>query len=471
MSNINIVLYSCRFDFPKDVEGFDYVTEPGQNSDIITAANFNHEKMEKGAIFVTTEKLGDDSLKRDLHLARNHPNLNEFNKAIGLGFSSNTDIKLIKSYEQLVAYVNKYLTKSEGNSLAHHKVLKGLSSKLNDDMTVRSGLIRTAIKANNREFSRQEAFLMASSDKEFVNFSLPSRLCSLSGNKSIQLDIGDPNAKATNDSGFADIYHKRNEDENFKAACQKYEENPEAWVEKARKIHPSWRQPTHPKNVSLHFYLAYFKKNWELAPTEYFPIVTPHFSRNPNPNNKEGYENFCKIKLLQFKPGSNPTNVLEGFSTHAECFADFVKNNEFCPQLMKDFYETAMLNETMGEIGQIEEEDHDMENGENYGLDNALEELYPDIDTDFTTDPAYRQEVIDLNQWNDYWVKEAKMAEAHCEEEGGIPWDQQSDRSDYDDKDFKEGAKEVDWSESFCEMGLDDQLILVRVHFLFLKEI
>lgn len=228
--------------------------------------------------------------------------------------------------------------KPEVSSLQHQKVAKAAVSKLNEECSLQSALQKVLMQATKRDVSRQESYLMLSKDHDYVTFSSKIRLCSLTGGKVLQLDKKVDDAKVTTDDGWQFKYWKRSEDPKFKEAIEAYENDPEGWK---KKCHPNYDEPHHPKDVSLHEYMAFFKKDWTLDKSEHIPAFTPHFSYVPRASVKEKYEDYCRARLLQFKPGSNPENLLSEFETYSQVMDDFIKTSTFCPNLVKEEVEEA----------------------------------------------------------------------------------------------------------------------------------
>jgi hypothetical protein len=103
-------------------------------------------------------------------------------------------------------------------------------------------------------------------------------------------------------------------------------------------------------------------------------VFTPYFTRAVNPNNTELYEKSLRNRLLQFKPGTTPDNVLGGFESYEQCVKDFVENNPRCPQLVKELYEDAQKKKLKKREAEREEDNYDD------FLDVSDDDLRPEID-------------------------------------------------------------------------------------------
>ena len=184
-----------------------------------------------------------------------------------------------------------------------------------------------------RAISRQECSLQLNNKHGYHKLSLPVKLVSLSGEKSLDLNkLDQPDAKITRTTSMAEAYWKRETDENFLAAVALYEENPIAWKAMA---HPNYRSPKHPREVSLHNFVAFFNEKWVLQKREHIPCFSPRLIKVPRSSNKVFYEMFCRTRLLQFKPGATPTNLLsEGQETYAKAMDAFVFGE--CPSLVRE---------------------------------------------------------------------------------------------------------------------------------------
>ena len=379
--------YTCRFKFPQTTHGYNLQMETGNKGDFIKSVTFD-PAFSRGAVIAVPP--GQDrrlmvSEKRDLLIARNHPFVDPHVKEIGLGFGANTDAQLIKSFDQCQRYLTAYVGKKEPNSHDFQKVMKSSVSQLNEKSSIRSGLQRTMIKATTREICRQEAVIMLSKDIEFMHFSLPVRRVCIGGSKLIKLDVTNPNAKVTNDSGYQGVYWSREDDENYQDAIKKFESDPDGWKTEAQKYHPTYKDPVHPKSVSLHEFTAFFNKNWKFSTREHFPIFTPFFRVGVNANNEELYEVCCKNRLLQFKPGANQDNLLgDTFETYEDCLADFVENHSRCPNFLKEEFQFAQEKKAKKALAKKNKEGEVIEDNYDDLPDVEYEDLYPNVDGNYS---------------------------------------------------------------------------------------
>ena len=105
----------------------------------------------------------------------------------------------------------------------------------------------------------------------------------------------------------------------------------------------------------------------------------------------KSYDKFCSGSLLQYKPGANPENILNGFKTLHEALTDFVITSEHCPSYLKKDYEKANSDtlDDIDEEGDVVEENLDTDDLEydalhieadskiiNYVINNVHENIF-----------------------------------------------------------------------------------------------
>ena len=242
-------------------------------------------------------------------MLRNHPKINGHIPEVALAWQGNTDTKFIFDCDHVTAYLNKYINKPEPRSADQSKIARAAASDVNVDRPARKGIQQLLLQTINREISKQECYLQLNKKHGYHKLALPVKLISLSGHKSVLLNhLNDPDAPVTKKNSMADIYWRREEDPNYQTAVAEFEADPEAWKAKA---HSNWETPKHPKDVSLHMFAAYFNEKWEFHKKEYIPCFSPRLKIVPRSTNFELYEMHCRTRLLQFKPGATPTNLLD----------------------------------------------------------------------------------------------------------------------------------------------------------------
>ena len=132
---------------------------------------------------------------------------------------------------------------------------------------------------------------------------------------------------------LADKYWAREDDENYKKACQEWED----MVETRRE---------NPKLVSLYKFASKYTQGWKMRKEAKVPHFTPNFNRIPNKKGKpERYAMFLRTMLLSHKPGTTFAEV-HGMNTdtlEAECsnFCD----SPLCPKLVKEEFQESQIEE------------------------------------------------------------------------------------------------------------------------------
>ena len=117
--------------------------------------------------------------------------------------------------------------------------------------------------------------------------------------------------------------------------CEEYEKDPEKFAILGK----------HPKNLSLREFVVNFSKKWKYHPVKKAFLHSIPCYRYIVHKGKNIYEDFCKWMLLTDKPGCTLENVgKDPFGSCEEELRDFVKNSEFCPELVKkDFYDSQVV--------------------------------------------------------------------------------------------------------------------------------
>ena len=192
------------------------------------------------------------------------------------------------------------------------------------------------------------------------------------------------------------------------------------------------------------------------AKTEHIPYFTPHFSYVPKASMKEKYADYCRARLLQFKPGSNPDNLLTDFQTYSEAMDDFVKTSNHCPNLLKEEVEFAHNKNAK------EEEDEEEEEENQYA---GFPDLLPETGGNLIGNIVHTIFFITLlleDKLNEHEMLQDLIAlKALNLEAADFEDDAQSDTSGYEEDQVVAEAKEIDWSASYREMGLNTSSLRV----------
>ena len=235
-------------------------------------------------------------------------------------------------------------------------------------------------------------------------------------------------------------------DENYKKACNAYQQDPQKW--KAQLL-PNYKNPKSPEETSLHLFISFFKKDWTAKKKEAMPFCTPYFQYIPTLNKPEKHEAFCRAKLLQFKPGANPKNVLGDFETYRDCLQDFMKNSIHCPPFLeKDFLDSLDESNSKDreETGETLESDDEFEELDFDQLDSGPEAL---VDLGITNEMKILQEIHRATMFADFHA-DAEYLDAI------------DDECNYDNEDIVEKMQDHDWCSDYKDLNLDEQSIKIH---------
>ena len=290
--------YKCRFGFPLPTVGYRPHVDSGEGGDVLVAMT-NDQTCPPGARFTPKANPVEPSVVSgyNFETIRNHEKLNCTIPEQIPFFRANTDAQLILDPEQATDYITKYTFKAEKSSLNHQKVAKAAVDDLNSDVPIRKLLQKTIMASKDRDIPRQECHLIMSPDHDYVKMSMPTKYCSLSGNKLVVMDqLADETKKLTRDTSLQEIYWKRESDPNFRTACANYDLNPDTYKSKA---HKNYQTVKHPIQTTLHEFVAFHNKDWSMSKIEYVPVFNPKFLRVPKSALKELHQMHCRARLLQ----------------------------------------------------------------------------------------------------------------------------------------------------------------------------
>jgi hypothetical protein len=330
----------CRFKYPKNVLGYEEVLEKNSDgTETLTSVNRSGATAVLGPDHPNGAAIvANSSGNMELLFLRNNRRVNEHIKEMTSIWRANTDTKIITSHKQLVTYLSKYIFKGENASTTYSTLCKAVIAKTNGDTSARKALQKAIIKALTRDIPRQEAFMILNRNKQLVEFSKMRRHANLTGSKVINLNGQADEVVVSSDSQH-EHYWMRELDENYKKACLVHDADPAAY--KAQFL-PTYNSPQSPQNTSLHFFMAYFNKDWTASRKEYVPVFSPNYQYPPKVTNEEKYEQFARARLLQHKPGTNPDNVLGNFDCFQEALANFACEPE-CPVMLIEQMEECLL--------------------------------------------------------------------------------------------------------------------------------
>ena len=292
------ILGPCRFGYDKDLHGFKTVPKldkdgqeiPGQMDYVLT--DDVREKYPDGARIISST----------LDLMRNHPQLVEHIPEFLSLWRGNIDCKLIKNVATLIEYVCKYVTKPESSSMRYNTIMQEIAKTTADDQTsaamkkLITKIFMTYVKEH--DIGKPEAIKIVS-QRQYVEYSRKFTYVNVTDKRRLNVELyqaGVSEAPALN-KNHADIYWDRHNSANYQRALEKFDENPQGML--------------NPESVNLFTFAGLFEKNWKYTGVWSVPVPSPLFTRWPNKEKlPEAYESCCRVKLLLFKPGINPMNIL-----------------------------------------------------------------------------------------------------------------------------------------------------------------
>ena len=311
----------CKFKFPQDLEGF----EGEFQGDFIT-----HITNKMG-------ELGHDGARFSyevLHLARNHPRIVDHIQELLQGWRGNINVQVVKSLQQLLQYVVKYMLKATTGSASFRSTIRDITMQQSTDSKAASIFQKVLLRQiTEHDMPKTEAtrivlnlpFVFYSRDFKMVNLLGVRRLVGLDRQQE-----GDPDRRATRDN-IADLYWAREGREDFQHLVEEYEAG-------------TISLPQHPRDINLFNYTAHFEKSWRPAVKSSIPHISPTFSYVPDPHNehnKEIRKSYLTTQLLVFHPGMTPLTLPENLET---AMAKFV-HSEHCPRLVREEYLESMKRE------------------------------------------------------------------------------------------------------------------------------
>ena len=251
----------CKFYFPKDLEGF----QAEQDGDLIRAvSNLMEEQEHEGTRFIYNV----------MELARNHPRIVEHIQELLQGWRGNINIQIVKSLEQLLQYVVKYMLKASTGSASFNNTIKDITLQQDSDSRAASVFQKVLLRQiTEHDMPKTEAARIVSG-LPFVFYSREFRMVNLLGVRRIvvpataeqhgtAVTVQALERRATHDN-IADLYWSREGKQEYLSLVEQYE---------AGNISMPW----HPREVSLYDYAAHFERSWSLAAKTYVPHVSPTF--------------------------------------------------------------------------------------------------------------------------------------------------------------------------------------------------
>ena len=393
--------YPCRFDFPKDILGFNFESNESGKIEKICSDLDGSGNLKINGSFHDGEKLT---------LLRNHPDLVTHIPELLIIWGANCDQKTITSYDQLINYLLKYLMKNESQSDFFTNIARTVTDKIDDEAPIRKAAQKILLNSvGQRDMSVNECMLICHNQPS-VEFSKSPRVVNLKGSIKFKDTVASNNEILAEKTNWQEAYWQRESCPGYKQLCKDY---------------PSkFKYSKHPKYISLREFVVNFTMKWKYRPANVFPHFIPTF-RYIVHKGKPNYERYCQNLLLMDKPGCTLDNVGKEFdSCEAELF-DFVMFSEYCPQLLKDeFLKSQKITSETTKEKSIE--------------GDAFDELYIDINP------------VDENAPKDDWMDLYSF---------GLEFGQDSpqERGDVEEDDYvvKHNENEAyDWKSDFEEAGL-----------------
>lgn len=249
----------CKFKFPKSMEGF----AAEQQGDLISSITNQMEELEhEGARFTYNV----------LVLARNHPRIVEHIQELLQGWRGNINIQIVKSLEQLLQYVVKYMLKATTGSASFHNTIKEITEQQDTDSNASSVFQKVLMRQiTEHDMPKTEAARIASG-LPFVFYSREFRMVNVLGVRRVVVTEEEHSTtgaeqamqrRATQDN-IADMYWAREGKQEFLNLVEKFEQG-------------TITMPWHPREVNLYNFAAHFDRSWRLTAKSYVPHISPTF--------------------------------------------------------------------------------------------------------------------------------------------------------------------------------------------------
>ena len=418
----------CRFGFEKAYHGFEPIW------DVNGSSLLGHERIEGVYNEIRLDRATD---LPDLHLLRNHPRMVSHIPELLSIWQANIEGRPVRSYEQVIRYLLKYMMKEEPNSKPFDAMMRASVEEVDEADPVRKVFTRTLIKSmGNHDLSKQEVMHILNGIP-FVTFPRSFVYANVMGTRCIEEDLlapeKDPNRQVRVKKNIADQYWGRDSDPRYLKACKDYEAGGSTGAEK------------HPRDVSLYEYASKYRADWIKSNEVKVPHFTPNFSRIPRRlGNKNRYMMFLKSMLLIHVPGAKFEDIELLSIEELEMECRLFSQTQVCPKLVREEFIESQKEDPKKKKkkpGREEEDDSDMSD------DEPLE------------NPRGSQEDLLIEpEVQDFQYEQAEPWERLCglidfgDVEGAVLGDE--GESLYDDPRFKEGANAVDWSADARRLGI-----------------
>ena len=419
----------CRFGFEKAYHGFQPIWDVNGSSLLGHKWIEGYDPAEIG--------LSSDGKTTDLFLMRNHPRMVSHIPELLSIWQANIEGRPVRSYEQVIRYLLKYMMKEEPNSKPFDAMMRASVEEVDEADPVRKVFTRTLIKSmGNHDLSKQEVMHILNGIP-FVTFPRSFVYANVMGTRCIEEDLQatgeDPNRQVRVKKNIADQYWGRDSDPRYLKACKDYEAGGSSVEEK------------HPRDVSLYEYASKYRADWIKSNEVKVPHFTPNFSRIPRRlGNKNRYMMFLKSMLLIHVPGAKFEDIellsLEDLEEECRLFSQ----TQVCPKLVREEFNESQkedLKKKKKKPGREDEEDYDLSDDEPLENPRGSQEdlvIEPEVQ-DFQYEQAEPWErLCGLIDFGD--VEAAVLGEdGECL---------------YDHPRFKEGVNAIDWSADARRLGI-----------------
>ena len=259
----------------------------------------------------------------ELLTKRNDPLINSFNPIQLSAWRDNVDMQYCISKNKVIAYCTKYATKSEPRSVPLKQVYKSVVGTLKDDDHALKAVHRLLTNSvGERDYSAQETchlllqLPLTMSTREFVYLTLD-------GTRMVEEKLNEDEPATI--KSCLDNYISRPTSHQFESCTlQQFAENYST---------PRQGEPK-PRNKKV------------------VVILRPHISPDPDGQN---YEQYCKQRLMLYKPFRNETELLSGHESFTEAYADYLSTGNAPSCLWDDIHRLQQA--TQGSSNEDEDND------------------------------------------------------------------------------------------------------------------
>ena len=257
---------------------------------------------------------------------RNHPDLVHHIPEFLTAWCANVETRPVKSYDQVIRYLLKYLVKPEPNSPSFNSMLKAVIEGTNENDALRKVMQKILMKTvGEHDLSLQEC-LHILNDFPIVEFS--RKFVSANVGKTRRVKTSGMDDKPAAETNLADVYWRRKNDLHYIQRCKDY---------------ISGKITINPETVSLYEFLSDYTKNWKFHGDGKVPHITPNFNKIPKKSqgNNDRYFMFLRTILLVHKAGTTYDEINTLGDEQLEMCAKIFVHSDKCPPLILEEYEES----------------------------------------------------------------------------------------------------------------------------------